>query len=343
MTNSKATTIATTNNNGEGTTIVHPNYLPSKTLAVYREIHKGKCFPDTFQRTVKRDMGALIEVTVDELRVALELTEHKFEQEPVSATAVSKIVQSILKDECLYQPVTLTQCDGEMYITGGRNRTAAILYINDIVLGNDTELSLVECVLQFVEHESVLYKLVETDNASRTMRASEKGITARLQSGIEAGASLAEATSVIFNMEVSKTERITLLTSLVVSMNRKEHNRFNPQTVHVVAKHFVQALLTKTVVEDTVAEWLGMFWNYLVNHYGALSAAVDGKVARNYAEVSMKIMGGLYFDEYFAPATAPEAPVAPAPEAPVATTDAPEAQADAPPAKKKGKRPLRTA
>lgn len=341
MTNSKMTTVASSNNNGEGTTIVHPNYLPSKTLAVYREIHKGKCFPDTFQRMVKRDMGALVEVTVQELRDALALTEHKFEQEPVSDSAVSKIVNSILKDECLYQPVTLTQCNGEMYITGGRNRTAAILYISDIVLGNDTDLSLIECVLQFVEHESVLYKLVETDNAARTMRASEKGITARLKTGIEAGATTLEATSVIFNTETTKAERVMLLTSLVVSMNRKEHNRFNPQTVHVVAKHFVQTLLTKTVVEDTVAEWLEMFWNYLVNHYGSLSAAVDGKVARSYAEVSMKIMGGLFFDEYFAPAQADAiAPVAPAPEAPV---EAPVVQADAPPAKKKTKRPLRTA
>jgi hypothetical protein len=167
----------------------------------------------------------------------LELTEMRTalgaEQYPVKDTRVAKIVDSFI-DGPLLQPLEVTTYEGINFLSGGRNRTAALAieYADDMT-------KLVTVLLYSVHTPEELISRITSSNGSRSMTASEgKELTTSAKFGFDA---LTVESIVAKAYTTTETQAVDMLT-LALAIQLDEAYGCGKNTGLVVSRSLMTSL-----------------------------------------------------------------------------------------------------
>ena len=228
------------------------------------------------------------EITFSDLETALLDTGSEFEQEAVNPSIVKKLVASLISESQQFNLVTVTSFNDIMYVTGGRHRSTALLYVAYEVLGLSSDDTLF-VNLQSVDDYDLLTKLIISDNASRVMRPAERGVLDLIGRGTNSEDSVSSQLKTVFSSDFTKSEMKRAIASIAVRMNRHEGYNLKAQTVQVIFQAIASHLLEREHNAGVFQAILTDSLNYLVKHYNLLLQKYTN-VARAYSEVAEYIL-----------------------------------------------------
>lgn len=230
----------------------------------------------------------VIEIKFSDLETALLDTESEFEQEAVNESIVKKLIASIISESQLFNLITMTSYNDIMYDTGGRHRAKALLYIAYEVMGLSPDDTLL-VNHQIVDDYDLLTKLIISDNSSRIMRKSERGVMDLKALGMNSEDSVSAQLKAVFGGDLKKSEQKRAIASIAVSMNRKGEYGMKPQTVQVIFEDIASKLLEREHDTGVFQAILTDSLNFLVKSYGMLLQKFTN-VSRAHLEVAPYIL-----------------------------------------------------
>ena len=257
-------------------------YIETETSEVAGYLTASQCaklqkkevesFVDAFQSQVP---VVVADISFQQLSEAFEDTQNQFEQADCDERSIKKIVSSIaLGDSGLMKPVTITEYDGVMYITGGRHRTKAILYVALDVLGLSLDDD-VRVLYQTVESYHQLVELIEADNAGRRMRSAELATIQSQLLGVDKEMSLEEALEHLFTQKATRSQLRKAIISLVVRENRRtDDSPLTDEGTRTLTNYLMQYLFDREYDVDAYAKTLTAYYDYIVGNYNKLAKMV---------------------------------------------------------------------
>jgi len=251
-----------------------PGYLTASQASKLQK-QEWDSFSEAFQTAVPIEVAT---ISLGQLNDAFVTTQDEFEQQECDERSIKKIVHSVVHgDSGLMKPVTVTEYDGVLYITGGRHRTKALAYIAEVMgLDEDSEVTV---LYQTVEEYHQLVELIEADNAGRRMRGSELATIQSQLLGVTKDQSMEEALEHLFGQKgVTRSQLRKAVNSLVVRENRRSPNSpLTDEGAKTLVNYLTAELFTRAYDVTIYAKLLTAYYDYAVNNYSKLAKMVNAE------------------------------------------------------------------